>query len=104
VPVGNGGDATLGDFIEDSGAVAPMEAALQSNLRTVPGEILDELSPREAKILRMRFGIDMKSDHTLEEVGKQFDVTRERVRQIEARAMRKLKHPSHSERLRGYLE
>ena len=104
VPVGDEGDTTLGDFIEDTSNVAPMEAAMQSSLRTVVGEILDGLSPREAKILRMRFGIDMSTDHTLEEVGKQFDVTRERVRQIEAKAMRKLKHPSHSEKLRAYIE
>jgi RNA polymerase primary sigma factor len=81
-----------------------MEAAMQSGLRTVVGELLDGLSAREAKVLRMRFGIDMSTDHTLEEVGKQFDVTRERIRQIEAKAMRKLKHPSHSERLRAYIE
>jgi RNA polymerase primary sigma factor len=104
LPVGDEGDTTLGDLIEDSGSVAPMEAAMQSSLRAVVGEMLDGLSPREAKILRMRFGIDMSTDHTLEEVGRQFDVTRERVRQIEAKAMRKLKHPSHSEKLRAFID
>ncbi len=103
-PVGEEGDTTLGDFIEDTHNVAPMEAAMQAGLRAVVGEILDGLTPREAKVLRMRFGIDMSSDHTLEEVGKQFDVTRERVRQIEAKAIRKLKHPSRSDRLRTYVE
>jgi RNA polymerase primary sigma factor len=102
--VGDEGDATLGDFIEDTDSVPPMEAAMQSNLRTVVGELLDGLSPREAKVLRMRFGIDMSSDHTLEEVGKQFDVSRERVRQIEAKALRKLKHPSRAERLQLYAD
>ncbi|WP_246099281.1 RNA polymerase sigma factor RpoD [Methylibium rhizosphaerae] len=104
LPVGDEGDTTLGDLIEDGNSVAPMEAAMQSSLRAVVGEMLDGLSPREAKILRMRFGIDMSTDHTLEEVGRQFDVTRERVRQIEAKAMRKLKHPSHSEKLRAFIE
>jgi RNA polymerase primary sigma factor len=103
-PVGDEGDTTLGDFIEDSHNVAPVEAAMQSGLRSLVGEMLDGLTPREAKVLRMRFGIDMSSDHTLEEVGKQFDVTRERVRQIEAKAIRKLKHPSRSDRLRAYVE
>ena len=102
--VGDEGDATLGDFIEDTDSVPPMEAAMQANLRTVVGELLDGLSPREAKVVRMRFGIDMSSDHTLEEVGKQFDVTRERVRQIEAKALRKLKHPSRAERLQIYAD
>jgi len=104
VPVGDEGDTTLGDFIEDTHGIAPMEAAMQSGLRVVVGELLDGLSAREAKVLRMRFGIDMSTDHTLEEVGRQFDVTRERVRQIEAKAMRKLKHPSHSAKLRAYIE
>ena len=81
-----------------------MEASLQSGLRSVVGELLDGLTAREAKVLRMRFGIDMSSDHTLDEVGKQFDVTRERIRQIEAKALRKLKHPSRSEKLRTYAE
>lgn len=103
-PVGDEGDATLGDFIEDGQGIAPLEAALNSNLRVVVCEVLDELSPREAKVLRMRFGIDMSTDHTLEEVGRQFNLTRERIRQIEAKAMRKLKHPSHSEKLRAYID
>ena len=102
--VGEDGDTTLGDFIEDTDGIAPMEAAMQSGLRTVVSELLDGLTPREAKVMRMRFGIDMSSDHTLEEVGKQFDVTRERVRQIEAKALRKLKHPSRSEKLRTFAE
>ncbi len=102
--VGDDGDATLGDFIEDTHNVAPMEAAMQSGLREVVSELLDGLTPREAKVMRMRFGIDMSSDHTLEEVGKQFDVTRERIRQIEAKALRKLKHPSRSEKLRSFAE
>jgi RNA polymerase primary sigma factor len=103
-PVGDEGDTTLGDFIEDTHNVAPMEAAMQSGLRAVVNELLDGLTTREAKVMRMRFGIDMSSDHTLEEVGRQFDVTRERIRQIEAKAMRKLKHPSRSEKLRTYAE
>jgi RNA polymerase primary sigma factor len=102
--VGEEGDTTVGDFIEDTLTTAPIEAAMQSGLRAVLRELLDELSPREAKILRMRYGIDMTTDHTLEEVGKQFDVTRERIRQIEAKAIRKLKHPSQSARLRAYIE
>jgi RNA polymerase primary sigma factor len=104
VPVGEEGDTTLGDFIEDTHTVAPMEAAMQSGLRVVINEMLDGLTPREAKVLRMRFGIDMSTDHTLEEVGRQFDVTRERIRQIEAKAVRKLKHPSRSDKLRAYVE
>ena len=104
VPVGDDGDTTLGDFIEDKYNVAPMDSAMQSNLRAVVSELLDGLTPREAKVLRMRFGIDMSSDHTLEEVGNQFDVTRERIRQIEAKAMRKLKHPSRSDKIRMYAE
>ena len=103
-PVGEEGDMTVGDFIEDTYSISPMEASLQSGLRSVVGELLDSLTAREAKVLRMRFGIDMSSDHTLDEVGKQFDVTRERIRQIEAKAMRKLKHPSRSEKLRTYAE
>ncbi len=102
--VGEDGDTTLGDFIEDTQNVAPMEAAMQSGLRAVVSELLDGLTAREAKVLRMRFGIDMSSDHTLEEVGKQFDVTRERIRQIEAKAMRKLKHPSRADKIRMYAE
>jgi len=104
VPVGDEGDTTLGDFIEDTYNVAPMEAAMQSGLRSAVGELLDGLTAREAKVLRMRFGIDMSSDHTLDEVGKQFDVTRERVRQIETKAIRKLKHPSRSDKLRSFAE
>ena len=104
VPVGDEGDTTLGDLIEDTHSVAPMEAAMQSGLRTVVSELLDGLTAREAKVVRMRFGIDMSNDHTLEEVGRQFDVTRERIRQIEAKAMRKLKHASHSAKLRTYAE
>ncbi len=103
-PVGDEGDTTLGDFIEDTHNVAPMEAAMQSGLRAVVGELLDGLTAREAKVLRMRFGIGMSSDHSLEEVGKQFDVTRERIRQIEAKAMRKLKHLSCTEKLRAYAD
>jgi RNA polymerase primary sigma factor len=104
LPVGDEGDTTLGDFLEDQHNVAPMEAAMQANLRAVVSELLDGLTAREAKVLRMRFGIDMSSDHTLEEVGKQFDVTRERIRQIEAKAMRKLKHPSRADKIRMYAE
>jgi RNA polymerase primary sigma factor len=104
LPVGEDGDTTLGDFIEDSHNVAPMEAAMQAGLRAIVSEVLDGLSAREAKVLRMRFGIDMSNDHTLEEVGRQFDVTRERIRQIEAKAMRKLKHPSRSDKLRTYAD
>ena len=104
VPVGDEGDTTLGDFIEDTHNVTPMEAAMHSGLRAVVSELLDGLTTREAKVMRMRFGIDMSSDHTLEEVGRQFDVTRERIRQIEAKAIRKLKHPSRSDKLRTYAE
>jgi len=103
-PIGDDDDSHLGDFIEDTNNVAPVEAAMQAGLRDVVKDILDSLTPREAKVLRMRFGIEMQSDHTLEEVGKQFDVTRERIRQIEAKAIRKLKHPSRSDKLRTYLE
>ena len=104
MPVGDEGDTTLGDFIEDTHNVAPMEAAMQSGLRTIVSELLEGLTAREAKVVRMRFGIDMSSDHTLEEVGRQFDVSRERIRQVEAKAMRKLKHPSRSEKLRMYAD
>ncbi len=103
-PVGDDADATLGDMIEDVSASSPAEAAIQANLRAAINEALDGLSPREAKVLRMRFGLDMASDHTLEEVGKQFDVTRERIRQIESKAMRKLLHPSRADKLRLFLE
>jgi RNA polymerase primary sigma factor len=103
-PIGDDEDSHLGDFIEDQSTLAPAEAAMYSGLQFVTQEILDSLTPREAKVLRMRFGIEMNTDHTLEEVGKQFDVTRERIRQIEAKALRKLRHPSRSERLRSFLE
>jgi RNA polymerase primary sigma factor len=103
-PIGDDDDSHLGDFIEDTNNVAPVEAAMQAGLRDVVKDILDSLTPREAKVLRMRFGIEMSTDHTLEEVGKQFDVTRERIRQIEAKAIRKLKHPSRSDKLRTYLD
>ena len=103
-PIGDDDDSHLGDFIEDGANTAPMEAAMQAGLRDVVKDILDSLTPREAKVLRMRFGIEMTSDHTLEEVGKQFDVTRERIRQIEAKALRKLKHPSRSDKLRSFTD
>jgi RNA polymerase primary sigma factor len=103
-PIGDDDDSHLGDFIEDSANTAPIEAAMQAGLRDVVKDILDSLTPREAKVLRMRFGIEMTSDHTLEEVGKQFDVTRERIRQIEAKALRKLKHPSRSDKLRSFID
>ena len=104
-PIGDEDDVHLGDFIEDASAVAPIDAAINASLRDLCREVLDDtLTPREAKVLRMRFGIEMNTDHTLEEVGKQFDVTRERVRQIEAKALRKLRHPSRSEKLRSFLE
>jgi RNA polymerase primary sigma factor len=103
-PIGDDDDSHLGDFIEDTNSVAPVDAAMQAGLRDVVKDILDSLTPREAKVLRMRFGIEMSTDHTLEEVGKQFDVTRERIRQIEAKAIRKLKHPSRSDKLRTYLD
>ncbi|WP_147696093.1 RNA polymerase sigma factor RpoD [Vogesella mureinivorans] len=103
-PIGDDDDSHLGDFIEDSVTVAPAEAAMYASLRDATKEVLDSLTPREAKVLRMRFGIDMNTDHTLEEVGKQFDVTRERIRQIEAKALRKLRHPTRSERLRSFLD
>ncbi|PKO44855.1 MAG: RNA polymerase sigma factor RpoD [Betaproteobacteria bacterium HGW-Betaproteobacteria-3] len=103
-PIGDDDDSHLGDFIEDSANTAPIEAAMQAGLRDVVKDILDSLTPREAKVLRMRFGIEMSTDHTLEEVGKQFDVTRERIRQIEAKALRKLKHPSRSDKLRSFID
>ena len=103
-PIGDDDDSHLGDFIEDSINTAPIEAAMQAGLRDVVKDILDGLTPREAKVLRMRFGIEMTNDHTLEEVGKQFDVTRERIRQIEAKALRKLKHPSRSDKLRSFID
>ena len=103
-PIGDDEDSHLGDFIEDGANTAPLEAAMQAGLRDVVKDILDSLTPREAKVLRMRFGIEMSTDHTLEEVGKQFDVTRERIRQIEAKALRKLKHPSRSDKLRSFTD
>ena len=103
-PIGDDDDSHLGDFIEDQATLAPADAAMYSSLRGVTKEILDTLTTREAKVLRMRFGIEMKTDHTLEEVGKQFDVTRERIRQIEAKALRKLRHPSRSDKLRSFLD
>ena len=103
-PVGDDDDSHLGDFIEDGNTLAPIEAAVYDSLRNVTADILDSLTPREAKVLRMRFGIEMNTDHTLEEVGKQFDVTRERIRQIEAKALRKLRHPSRSEKLKSFLD
>jgi len=103
-PIGDDDDSHLGDFIEDSNTVAPSDAALHSGMRDIVKDVLDSLTPREAKVLRMRFGIEMSSDHTLEEVGKQFDVTRERIRQIEAKALRKLRHPSRSDKLKSFLE
>ena len=103
-PIGDDEDSHLGDFIEDGATLTPIDAAVYGSLRDVTAEILESLTPREAKVLRMRFGIEMNTDHTLEEVGKQFDVTRERIRQIEAKALRKLRHPTRSERLRSFLE
>ena len=103
-PIGDDDDSHLGDFIEDTATLAPADAAMYSSLRFVTKEILDSLTVREAKVLRMRFGIEMNTDHTLEEVGKQFDVTRERIRQIEAKALRKLRHPSRSDKLRSFLD
>ena len=103
-PIGDDDDSHLGDFIEDQATLSPGDAALFASLREVTKEVLDSLTPREAKVLRMRFGIEMNTDHTLEEVGKQFDVTRERIRQIEAKALRKLRHPTRSEKLRSFLD
>ena len=103
-PIGDDEDSHLGDFIEDTTITSPVDAATAEGLREATREVLANLTPREAKVLRMRFGIDMNTDHTLEEVGKQFDVTRERIRQIEAKALRKLRHPSRSEHLRSFLD
>ncbi len=103
-PIGDDHDSHLGDFIEDNNTLAPADAALHASMRGVVKDVLDSLTPREAKVLRMRFGIEMSTDHTLEEVGKQFDVTRERIRQIEAKALRKLRHPSRSDKLKSFLE
>ncbi len=102
-PIGDDEDSHLGDFIEDTSVTSPIDQATMESLRETTHSVLSQLTPREAKVLRMRFGIDMNTDHTLEEVGKQFDVTRERIRQIEAKALRKLRHPSRSEQLRSFL-
>ena len=103
-PIGDDDDSHLGDCIEDNHTLAPADAALHASMRNVVKDVLDSLTPREAKVLRMRFGVEMSTDHTLEEVGKQFDVTRERIRQIEAKALRKLRHPSRSDKLKSFLE
>lgn len=103
-PIGDEEDSSLGDFIEDKNAILPVESAIQSNLRETTTRVLSTLTPREERVLRMRFGIGMNTDHTLEEVGQQFNVTRERIRQIEAKALRKLKHPSRSRKLRSFLD
>lgn len=103
-PIGDDDDSHLGDFIQDESLELPLDSATAESLRIATNEVLEGLTPREAKVLRMRFGIDMNTDHTLEEVGKQFDVTRERIRQIEAKALRKLRHPSRSETLRSFLD
>ena len=101
-PIGDEADSHLGDFIEDKNAILPIDAAIQSNLRETTTRVLASLTPREERVLRMRFGIGMNTDHTLEKVGLQFSVTRERIRQIEAKALRKLKHPSQSRVLRSF--
>ena len=103
-PIGDDEDSHLGDFIEDSTVDSPVESSIDEGLREATKEVLASLTAREAKVLRMRFGIDMNTDHTLEEVGKQFDVTRERIRQIEAKALRKLRHPTRSDHLRSFLD
>ena len=103
-PIGDEEDSHLGDFIEDKNAILPSDAAMHSNLRETTTRVLASLTPREERVLRMRFGIGMNTDHTLEEVGQQFSVTRERIRQIEAKALRKLKHPSRSRKLRSFLD
>ena len=103
-PIGDEEDSHLGDFIEDAGTLSPIDSATQGGLREATHDVLSSLTPREAKVLRMRFGINMNTDHTLEEVGKQFDVTRERIRQIEAKALRKLRHPSRSEKLQSFVD
>ncbi|CSC53408.1 RNA polymerase sigma factor RpoD [Vibrio cholerae] len=103
-PIGDDEDSHLGDFIEDTTLELPLDSATATSLKAATRDVLAGLTPREAKVLRMRFGIDMNTDHTLEEVGKQFDVTRERIRQIEAKALRKLRHPSRSEVLRSFLD
>ena len=103
-PVGDEEDSSLGDFIADENALQPIDSAIHSNLKETCTRILSSLTPREERVLRMRFGIDMNTDHTLEEVGQQFNVTRERIRQIEAKALRKRKHPSRSKKLRSFLD
>jgi RNA polymerase primary sigma factor len=103
-PIGDEEDSHLGDFIEDKMAILPVDSAIHANLRETTTKIFSSLTPREEKVLRMRFGIGMNTDHTLEEVGQQFAVTRERIRQIEAKALRKLKHPSRSRKLRSFLD
>jgi len=103
-PIGDEGDSNLGDLIEDKNAILPIDAAIQSNLRETTTRLLASLTPREERIVRMRFGLGMNSDHTLEEVGKQFSLTRERIRQIEAKALRKLRHPSRSREFRSFLD
>src|ERR1700674_3447409 len=103
-PIGEEGDSQLGDLIEDKNAILPIDAAIQSNLRDTTTRVLASLTPREERIVRMRFGIGINSDHTLEEVGLQFSLTRERIRQIEAKALRKLKHPGRSRVLRSFLD
>ena len=102
-PIGDDEDSHLGDFIEDATVDSPVDSSIDEGLREATREVLGSLTAREAKVLRMRFGIDMNTDHTLEEVGKQFDVTRERIRQIEAKALRKLRHPTRSDQLRSFL-
>ncbi len=103
-PVGENDDTSVGDLVEDAAAILPADAALHASMRDAVSEALATLTPREAKILRLRFGIESSTDHTLEEVGVQFDVTRERIRQIEAQALRKLRRPARSERLRSFLD
>ena len=103
-PIGDEEDSHLGDFIEDKNAIIPVDAAIQANLKETVTRVLASLTPREERVLRMRFGIGMNTDHTLEEVGQQFSVTRERIRQIEAKALRKLKHPSRSRKMRSFLD
>ena len=103
-PIGDEEDSHLGDFIEDKNAVQPLDVAIQGDLRKTTTRVLESLTPREDRVLRMRFGIGMNTDHTLEEVGQQFSLTRERIRQIEAKALRKLKHPSRSRTLRSFLD
>ena len=104
MPIGEEEDSRLSDFVEDDNAVTPLDSAIQTNLREATTQVLARLTPREERIMRMRFGIGMDSNHTLEEVGNQFSVTRERIRQIEAKALRKLKHPHHSHKLRSFLD